>query len=104
MMAWSNVISLCNEGVSRVREQLPDVVLLDVDLPGMTGFEVCRQIKSDPATEGAVVVMVTAMAQPADRKAGIDAGADDYLPKPFSPAVLLQKLDEIALRLGINPA
>jgi DNA-binding response OmpR family regulator len=83
--------------VPEIRVASSDVVLLDVNLPGCSGFEVCRLIKADPETAGAIVV--TAMAQPADRKFGAEAGADDYLPKPFSPAVLLKKLNEIAARL-----
>lgn len=93
-----------NEAVEQVRSRRPDVVLPGC---GSAGHERLRGLPSDqgdPSTAGAVVVMVTAMAQPADRQAGADAGADDYLPKPFSPAVLLQKLDEIALRMGLSPA
>ena len=92
------------EALEQVRRGKPDVVLLDVDLPGMDGFQVCRAIKADPSTASALVVMVTAMAQTADRRAGVAAGADDYLPKPFSPAVLLQKLNEIAARLEADAA
>jgi DNA-binding response OmpR family regulator len=88
-----------DQAVVQAQLEKPDIVLLDVDLPGRNGFEVCKAIKEDPATSGAVVVMLTAMAQPADRQKGIDAGADDYLPKPFSPAVLLDKLDEIAAQM-----
>lgn len=88
-----------DEAIVEAQREKPDIVLLDVDLPGKNGFEVCNAIKSDPTTSGAVVVMLTAMAQPSDKQKGIDAGADDYLPKPFSPAVLLDKLDEIAARL-----
>ncbi|MDA0799429.1 MAG: response regulator [Chloroflexi bacterium] len=89
-----------DEAIVQAMQEKPDVVLLDVDLPGKNGFEVCKAIKADPETSGAVVVMLTAMAQPSDKQKRIDAGADDYLPKPFSPAVLLDKLDEIAARLG----
>src|SRR5919106_66962 len=61
-----------------------DVVLLDVMMPGLDGFEVCRQIKSNPTTHHIPVVMVTALDQPSDRVRGLDAGADDFLTKPVS--------------------
>jgi two-component system, cell cycle response regulator len=85
--------------VIEVKREKPDIVLLDVGLPGMNGFDVCKEIKADPSTSNAVVVMLTAMAQPADRQKAVDAGADDYLPKPFSPAVLLHKLDQITAQI-----
>ena len=67
---------------------LPDLVLLDVMMPGMDGYEVCRRIKADPATWGVPVVFVTALNQPFDESAAFDAGAVDFLTKPIAPAVL----------------
>ena len=69
-----------------------DIVLLDVMMPDMDGFEVCRRLKSNPATHHIPVVMVTALDQPSDRVAGLEAGADDYLPKPFELQILLARL------------
>lgn len=60
-----------------------DIVLLDVMMPGMNGFEVCRRLKADPATAHIPVVMVTALDQAGDRLAGLEAGADDFLTKAY---------------------
>src|SRR5579872_6615651 len=70
------------EALTKIHEETPDIVLLDVMMPGMDGFEVCRRVKQDPACAHIPVVMVTALDQPADRIAGLDAGADDFLTKP----------------------
>lgn len=73
----------------------PDLVLLDVMLPDGSGFEVCRQLKADPDTAGAVVVMLTAKAQRMDFEEGQSSGADDYFTKPFSPIALLRKVESV---------
>ncbi len=70
----------------------PDIVLLDVMMPGMDGFEVCRRIKSNPKTAHVPVVMVTALDQPSDRVTGLDAGADDFLTKPVDDAALFARV------------
>src|SRR5882757_907770 len=70
----------------------PDIVLLDVMMPGKDGFEVCRRIKSDPKTAHVPVVMVTALDQPSDRVAGLEAGADDFLTKPVDDAALFARV------------
>lgn len=72
-------------------KQAPDLMLLDVMMPGgMTGLDVCRRIRSQSKFRKTRVVMLSARDQPADRRAGKDAGADEYLTKPFSPRELLQ--------------
>jgi len=73
-------------------DQAPDIVLLDVMMPGMDGFEVCRRIKSNPKTAHVPVVMVTALDQPSDRVAGLDAGADDFLTKPVDDSALFARV------------
>jgi two-component system cell cycle response regulator len=73
-----------------------DVVLLDVMMPGLDGFEVCRQLKSNPTTHHIPVVMVTALDQPADRVRGLDAGADDFLTKPVSDVALIARVRSLA--------
>jgi two-component system, cell cycle response regulator len=73
-----------------------DLVLLDVMMPDMDGFEVCRRIKKNPATQHIPVVMVTALDQPSDRVAGLDAGADDFLTKPVSDLVLIGRVRSVA--------
>src|SRR5271167_320028 len=69
-----------------------DLVLLDVMMPDMDGFEVCRRLKKSPATHHIPVVMVTALDQGIDRVAGLDAGADDFLTKPASELVLIARV------------
>jgi two-component system cell cycle response regulator len=73
-----------------------DIVLLDVMMPGMDGFEVCRRLKGDPATQHIPVVMVTALDQPSDRVKGLEAGADDFLTKPVSDIALLARVKSLA--------
>ena len=77
------------EAVAIARARRPPLVLLDVGLPEMDGWEVCQELKADPATRGARIVMLTARATVADRERAAEAGADGYLTKPFSPAELL---------------
>ena len=78
--------------LERVEEHQPDIVLLDVMMPGMDGFEVCRRIKSNPKTAHVPVVMVTALEQPSDRIAGLEAGADDFLTKPVDDSALFARV------------
>ena len=80
------------EALKRVAAEPPDIVLLDVMMPGMDGFEVCRRIKADPKTAHVPVIMVTALDQPADRIAGLDAGADDFLTKPIDDTALFARV------------
>jgi|KBSMisStaDraftv2_1062788.scaffolds.fasta_scaffold58969_2 two-component system cell cycle response regulator len=80
------------EALARIEEQQPDIVLLDVMMPGMDGFEVCRRLKQNPITAHVPVVMVTALDQPADRVAGLQAGADDFLTKPVDDAALFARV------------
>src|SRR5580692_181173 len=80
------------ECLARMAEHVPDIVLLDVMMPGMDGFEVCRRIKSDPKFAHVPVVMVTALDQPSDRVAGLEAGADDFLTKPVDDAALFARV------------
>ena len=80
------------ECLARMEETIPDIVLLDVMMPGMDGFEVCRRIKANPRTAHVPVVMVTALDQPSDRVAGLDAGADDFLTKPVDDAALFARV------------
>lgn len=80
-----------------------DIVLLDVMMPGMNGFEVCRRLKLDPATSHIPVVMVTALDQASDRVKGLDAGADDFLTKPIDEIALLARVHSLSrLRLVLD--
>jgi two-component system alkaline phosphatase synthesis response regulator PhoP len=80
------------EALRIARQQHPELVLLDVNMPKLDGFEVCRQLKNQPDTAGFKVVMLTARGADVDRAKGRDAGADDYFIKPFSPVKLLNKV------------
>lgn len=84
------------QALELARRKSPDLVILDVVLPGgADGFDVCRQIKSDRATRSARIIMLSAQADDAFRKQGMEAGADDYITKPFSPLQLLDRVSEL---------
>ena len=77
-----------------VEERRPDLVLLDMHLPGIDGVEVCRRIKSHPKTRAVRVMIVTAGTMDEDRNRGLAAGADGWVKKPFSPLALLERIKE----------
>lgn len=81
--------------LAHVAAQRPDVVVLDVMMPGMDGYEVCRRIKDDPATGDLPVVLLTARDTDDDRRRGHEAGCDAYLTKPFSPLSLILAIDQL---------
>jgi two-component system phosphate regulon response regulator PhoB len=82
-------------GWEMAQELKPDLILLDVMMPGvLDGFAVCRRVKADPALTATKVVMLTALAQEADRSEGADAGADGYLTKPFKPGDLVDAVKD----------
>lgn len=76
-------------GIEKAETEKPALILLDIMLPGMSGLEVCSQLKSNPATRAIPVVMVSVKTTAEDVKAGMAAGADDYIAKPFDPAKLV---------------
>ncbi|MBN2467335.1 MAG: response regulator [Deltaproteobacteria bacterium] len=77
------------------QEEKPDLLLLDVKMPGKSGFEVCRTLKSDPKTKSVYIIMLTGQSRAKDIKEGKQAGADDYFTKPFSPLSLLKKIGSL---------
>lgn len=81
-------------GLELARSHRPDVALLDVGLPDLDGFDICRQVKADAETSDTVVVMLTGAAHPEDVKRGMAAGAARYLTKPFSPIQLIGMVQE----------
>ena len=91
-----------NDGLTALktaREQRPDLIVLDLMLPEMTGEEVCRQLKAGADTAAIPVLMLTAKGQPAERIAGLEIGADDYLLKPFSPRELVLRVEAVLRRV-----
>ena len=83
------------EGLSKAREVLPDLVFLDVMMPKKSGFEVCRQLKKDEKTKGIHTIILTARGEELDERRGKEAQADEYLTKPFSPRKLSARIHEI---------
>ncbi|MEX0887661.1 MAG: response regulator transcription factor [Phycisphaeraceae bacterium] len=90
------------QGLRLARADPPELVLLDLMLPGMDGLEVCRALKSRQSTQGVVIVMLTARGEEADIVRGLELGADDYITKPFSPRVLLARLRAVLRRRGAD--
>ncbi len=86
------------EGLESARNDKPDLVVLDLMLPGMDGLDVCRQLKNDPLTQHIPVVMLTAKGEESDIVVGLELGADDYITKPFSPKVLAARLKTVLRR------
>jgi two-component system phosphate regulon response regulator PhoB len=89
------------DGISAVkiaREKIPDLIVLDVMLPGLDGFGVYRELRADPRTGGIPVLMLTAKGEINDRIAGLELGADDYVTKPFSPRELLLRVKALLKR------
>src|SRR6266508_3654395 len=77
------------DGFQQARESRPDMILLDIMVPELNGWEVCRRLKQDPETRGVPVIMVTGRAEEGDKVLGFEMGADDYVTKPFSPRELV---------------
>lgn len=97
------IVTSANNGykaLKQIDQESPDLVLLDVMMPGMDGFEVCQQIKSNPITASIPVVMVTALTDVADRVKGLQSGADDFLTKPINDLALMSRVRSL-LRLKI---
>jgi len=83
------------DAVSVCGRERPDLLVLDIMMPGMDGYEVCRLLRKDPSTADIKVIMLTALAQDFDRQKAMEAGADGYFTKPFSPSALLEKMEEL---------
>ncbi len=91
------VVDSGEKALSAVGKHRPDLILLDIMLPGADGLEVCKSLKGDPKTARIPIIMLTALSEEADIVAGLELGADDYVTKPFSPRVLLARV-KAALR------
>ena len=92
-----NVIEARNgeEALAAIRQHRPSLVFMDVMMPKISGFEVCQAVKADPALRDTHIILLTAKGQDSDREVGKQAGANDYMTKPFSPTKILERAREI---------
>ena len=103
--AYFEVITALNgvDALELAEKQGPDIILLDVMMPGMDGFEVCEKLKENPKTAHIPVVMVTALTDATDRVRGLEAGADDFLSKPVNDTALMARVKSLVrLKMTID--
>jgi DNA-binding response OmpR family regulator len=91
------------ETLKRVAAKRPDLILLDVMMPRLSGFEVCKRLRADPVTKGIPILMITALDQPLDVERAVEAGTDDFLSKPISQAELLHRVRAL-LKIRAGPS
>ena len=87
------------EAMTAIAERVPDLVLLDWMLPSISGIEICRQLRRNPATRNLPIIMLTARSEEVDRVRGLKCGADDYVTKPFSPVELIARINAVLRRI-----
>jgi len=92
------------QGLEIALQSPPDLVLLDLNLPGLDGLELCRRLRAEPSTERTPVIMITARVEEADRVRGLETGADDYVIKPFSVKEVLARVRAVLRRSGPQPS
>jgi len=92
------VVATGEDALAATRTKMPDIVILDLMLPGVDGLEVCRRLKADPKTRSIPIVMLTAKGDEADVVTGLELGASDYVTKPFSPRVLTARIKAVLRR------
>lgn len=83
------------DGLEKARKEKPDLIILDLMLPGIDGYKICRMLKFDEKYKKIPIILFTARAQEADKKLGMEVGADAYITKLFEPKVLLEKIKEL---------
>ena len=83
------------EGIRKAQYEAPDLVILDVMLPGMDGFEICHRLRAESETSQLPILMFSAKAQEIDKDTGLKVGADDYLPKPAAPAEIVSRVEKL---------
>ncbi|MBN2381793.1 response regulator transcription factor [bacterium] len=93
-----NAITSGEEALKSIRSEPPDLVLLDLMLPGLDGLDVCKALRNDPGTASIPVIMLTARGEESDIVIGLELGADDYVTKPFSPRLLLARIKSLLRR------
>jgi len=86
------------EALEKARRELPDVIVLDVMMPKLDGYEACRRLRECESTRDIPVILLSAKGRSVDQKVGIDAGADDYIIKPFSPRKLVERISSYISR------
>jgi two-component system alkaline phosphatase synthesis response regulator PhoP len=89
------------QAVERAQAEKPDLIVLDIMMPKLDGYETCKILKGDPATRDIPVILLSAKGRNIDQKIGFEVGADDYITKPFSPRKLVERINGI---LGQNDA
>ena len=100
----ADILSSGADVLPRIRSHRPDLLVLDLMLPGLHGLEICQAIRREPATADLPIIVVTARAEESDRVAGLELGADDYLTKPFSPKELVARVAALLRRAGRRTA
>ncbi len=90
-------------GLAKASGELPDLVIVDLMMPGLDGLEVCRRLRSDPQTAAIPIIMLTAKSAESDRVVGLELGADDYVTKPFSPRELAARIKAVLRRTSPPP-
>jgi DNA-binding response OmpR family regulator len=95
----ADIVSSGRDVVPRLRKTPPDLLLLDLMLPGVDGLEVCRAVRSDQTTASVPIIMVTAKGEETDRIVGLELGADDYITKPFSPGEVVARVRALLRRM-----
>jgi DNA-binding response OmpR family regulator len=88
------------DAVVKAKEELPDLILMDVRMPTMSGYEACEELKQYPATRNIPIVFLSAKGQEAEIKKGLSSGAEEYILKPFAPDELIKRVQEILRRIG----
>jgi len=83
------------QALEKARTEKPDLIVLDIMMPKLDGYEVCKAIKSNAATKGTPVILLSAKGRNVDQKMGFDVGADDYITKPFSPRKLVERINQL---------
>ena len=86
------------QALTKARAKLPDLIILDLMLPGIDGLEVCKKLKGDTKTQNIPIIMLTAKGEESDIITGLELGADDYIAKPFSPKVLIARIRRVLQR------
>ncbi len=92
------------EALKTIEAERPDLVVLDIMMPSLDGYQVCRKLRQDDQFQNLPVILLSAKGRPVDREAGLEAGADDYITKPFSPRKLLEKIRELLERKELGKA